>query len=671
MLEMITRRAIAISSVLCCCGLAAVADAQSIRAQQIGGGSFNSPLGAAAAPGDTGRLFVVEQPGTVRIVNLVTNTTVAAPFINLGTTGLNLTAASGERGLLGFAFDPAYATNGRFYVNYTDRVTGATVIRRYTANTPFATSGTANTASGVTLLTFAQPFDNHNGGQLAFGPDGKLYCGSGDGGSGDDPNENAQNLTTPLGKILRFDVNNAAGNFVPADNPFAAGQGGASPYIWAFGMRNPWRLSFDRQTGDLWIADVGQDNREEIDFQPALTAANLATVRNRNYGWDCREGLIATPTGTGDLGCNPNAAGFTNPVFDAPHSNGVCSISGGYVYRGAAIPELQGAYLFSDFCASWVRSFRYAGTGNNLSDARDFTSQLTTTGAVLNGVVSFAEDAAGELYVVSIGGGANSGALYKILPNPNGPSCGCPCTTAGMPVLFSDNFNTNLGWTVATSGTDGGFVRAAPINGGVWTNDPIGDSDGSGQCFVTANRDDNSDVDGGPTSITSPAFDWSGKQISLCYDYFLNLTVVGGSPADSISVEVSSNGLAGPWRQVAVHATNGGFVWRGNVVTQSQLTAAGVTNTTSMRVRFVAADVATASIVEAGIDAFKVFDASPPPTCAADFNGDGDLNPDDLADYIGAFFAIPPTGAADFNGDGTVDPDDLADYIGAFFAGCP
>ncbi|MGQ0628299.1 MAG: PQQ-dependent sugar dehydrogenase [Phycisphaerales bacterium] len=661
-----------VASTLLLAGSATSVVAQSLQSAQVGGTTFNFPVGAAQPPGDSNRLFVIEKTGAIRIIDLASNTVLPTPFIDVGINGLNLSTNANtvgdERGLLGLAFDPNYQSNGRFYLNYTDRTNGSTVIRRYTANAPFATSNTANTGSALNLTTYTQPFSNHNGGQVAFGPDGMLYVGSGDGGSGYDPNENAQNLATPLGKILRFDVNNQAGNFVPADNPYAAGQAGANRYIWAYGMRNPWRLSFDRLTGDLWIADVGQDAREEIDFQPALTAGNLATVRNRNYGWDCREGQIIAPAaGNGDgFGCDGTLPGYTDAVTDVPHANGVCSITGGYVYRGTAIPGLVGKYLFSDYCAGFIRSFRYAGTGNNMADCRDYQTQLAPGGG-FGGVVSLAEDNAGELYIIGIGNTTNTGRVFKILPANDATNCGCPCFTSGMPTLFADTFETNLGWTTASAATDGAWQRGAPINGSVWTNDPIGDSDGSGQCYLTANRDDNSDVDGGSVTLTSPAMNWAGKPVVICYDYFFFL-----NNTDSMTVEVSSNGTAGPWRVVATHNTSGNYAWRHNVITQPMLDAALVTNTANMRVRFVAADTGTASVVEAGVDAFRVFDATPTPPSPTDFNGDGFVEPGDLDEFITAFFSDNEAERAltDFNGDGFVEPGDLDEFITSFFEGC-
>jgi len=585
------------------------ARAQTIRAQLVAGG-LSQPLDFVAPPGDTSRMFIVQQTGEIRIITLANNTIQAGNFLHLGPTangGLNLTQASGEQGLLGLAFHPNFASNGLFFVYYTNITTGASVIARYTANGTPSTSTSANTTSGVILRTVAQPFANHNGGHLVFGPDGRLYIGLGDGGSANDPNELAQNTGSLLGKILRLNVDNAAGNYIAADNPSAQGAGPVAHWldeIWSMGMRNPWRFSFDRQTGDLWIGDVGQDAHEEIDFQPALTAGNLATVGSKNYGWDCREGLFAS-TGT-DRNCTLQGT-FTDPIKDVPNVGSTCSISGGFVYRGSAIPSLQGAYFYSDYCGNWVRSLRYDGA--TVSDEQDWTSQL---GGV-SSIVAFGEDAAGELYIISI-----AGSIYKIVP----PACGCPCELTPQDTLVrQDNFQTDAGWTVVTptsgAATDGFWQRGVPVNDPLYANDPIADSDGSGSCWVTENSATGggstvSDVDNGTTLLMSPALDFvnagggaSGGAITICYDYYCNLSVPDG--LDGVFAEVSSNGTAGPWVRVASHTSSNGTDWTSHAITQAQLTSAGITSTTNMRVRFAASDLGTQALVEGGIDNFKLY----------------------------------------------------------------
>ncbi|OWL98252.1 glucose dehydrogenase [Deinococcus indicus] len=329
----------------------------------------------AHAGDGSGRLFVTQQDGRVRVI--AGGRVQPQVFLDLR----SLTRAGGERGLLGLAFDPAFRTNRRLYVHYTDR-SGNTVLARYTA----AASGTtADPASAKTLFTARQPYSNHNGGQLAFGPDGFLYLGLGDGGSGGDPQNLAQNLSSPLGKLLRFDVSGDAARPAPG-NPFLT-RSGANPNIWAYGLRNPWRFSFDRQTGDLIIADVGQNAFEEIDFQPR------ASRGGENYGWRPREGRQCFEP-------NCSAQGFVDPVLVYGRQEGQ-SVTGGFVYRGAAIPALKGQYVFADFATGTVWA----------APARGQTWTKRTLGRVDN-PSTFGEDERGELYVAEY----SSGRLLKLAP---------------------------------------------------------------------------------------------------------------------------------------------------------------------------------------------------------------------------------------------------------------
>jgi len=346
---------------------------------------LSRPVLVTSPPGDSARLFIVEQTGTIRVVRH--DTLLATPFLDLSA----LVSCCGEQGLLGLAFHPQYHANGRLYVNYTD-TSGDTRVVRYTVS---ADPDVADAASAFPILAQTQPFSNHNGGMLAFGHDGYLYIGLGDGGSGGDPQGNGQDLGTWLGKLLRVDVDGGSPYAVPPTNPFA-GSATARPEIWAYGLRNPWRFSFDRATGDLWIADVGQGSREEIDVQSAGSAGGA------NYGWNVMEG-----TQCYQAGCTP-PAGAVPPVLDYTHDDGSCSITGGYVYRGGAIPALQGAYLYADYCRGWVRSLRYAGGG--VTDLTDRPS-LAPGGPIS----SFGEDARGELYVVEYG---TAGTVYRIVPSP-------------------------------------------------------------------------------------------------------------------------------------------------------------------------------------------------------------------------------------------------------------
>ncbi|HVS13470.1 MAG TPA: PQQ-dependent sugar dehydrogenase [Thermoanaerobaculia bacterium] len=343
------------------------------------------PLGIVD-PGDgSGRLFVVEQDGRIRIWKGAALE--PAPFLDLSAA----VECCGERGLLGLAFHPGYAVNGTFFVNYTRTELGQlqTVISR------FSVSGgdpdVAEPASEHILLTVDQPNANHNAGDLAFGPDGYLYVPLGDGGGGGDPGENGQDLSTLLGSILRIDVDSppdpGLAYAVPSDNPFV-GVAGARPEIWAHGLRNPFRVSFDRATGDLWIGDVGQNAWEEIDLQPASSAGG------ENYGWDCREGAHDYPDPNGDLNATCTGTGYTDPVLEYAHEDAGggfrCSVTGGYRYRGDVEPRLRGVYLYADFCSGEI-----FGTVPRCDGAWE-SRVLVDAGF---NITAFGQDAGGELYV--------------------------------------------------------------------------------------------------------------------------------------------------------------------------------------------------------------------------------------------------------------------------------
>jgi glucose/arabinose dehydrogenase len=344
------------------------------------------PLTAIAHAGDA-RLFLTLQRGQIAI--LQDGSVLPTAFLDIRL----LVSCCGERGLLGLAFHPRYPENGFFFVDYTN-LSGDTVIARYRVSA--GNPNIADPSSGVTLLTIPQPFSNHNGGQLAFGPDGYLYIGMGDGGSANDPMCNAQRDESLLGKILRIDVDANANTppfyGIPPDNPFAA-PGGPRDEIWAKGLRNPWRFSFDRLTGDLYIGDVGQGAREEVDFQPADSDGG------ENYGWKAMEGTACG--GGGTLGCPTgaptcNAAGLTGPILEYPHSGGDCSITGGYVYRGTAIsPRFRGVYVYGDYCTGKIWGATRTVTGS-------WSTALFSPRAA--GLTTFGEDAAGEIYLATDGG---------------------------------------------------------------------------------------------------------------------------------------------------------------------------------------------------------------------------------------------------------------------------
>jgi glucose/arabinose dehydrogenase len=346
-------------------------------------GAFSQPLFVTAPPGDLDRLFVVEKTGRVRVVR--NDALLARAFLDLR----GAVSATGERGLLGLAFHPDYASTGRFYVHFTD-LTGDTRLVRYVVS---ADPDSADPAAADTLLRVDQPFSNHNGGWIGFGPDGFLYMALGDGGSGGDPQGNGQSLATLLGKILRLDVDVPTGYAVPPDNPFV-GVTGARGEIWAYGLRNPWRASFDRLTGDLYIGDVGQSGWEEISVQDGQSTGG------ENYGWRIMEGSHCYPSDPCDM------SGLVLPVYEYPTSEG-CAVTGGYVYRGTAITSLAGHYFFADYCEGFVRSFRYEN--GQIVDLRDWTAAL----AAPTLIASFGEDARGELYVTSL-----SGSVYRFVAAP-------------------------------------------------------------------------------------------------------------------------------------------------------------------------------------------------------------------------------------------------------------
>ena len=334
------------------------------------------PLDIANAGDGGGRLFVAEQGGTIRIVR--GGEVAAQPFLDLSSR----TAAGGERGLLGLAFHPRFPDDPRLFVNYTD-LAGDTVVASYAVSTPGADR--VDPATETVLLRIDQPFGNHNGGGLAIGPDGYLYIAMGDGGSAGDPHDNGQRLDTLLGKILRIDVDDRpAGRAygIPTDNPFV-GRAGARPEAFLYGLRNPWRISFDRATGDLWIGDVGQGASEEIDVLRAGSPGGA------NYGWARMEGFHCYPSGDGCA--RPE---LTLPVAEYGHDLG-CAVTGGAVYRGSAFPALAGGYVFSDACSGllWV-----------IDAARSDRQEPTIVGETGRSIAGFGEDEAGELYAADLGG---------------------------------------------------------------------------------------------------------------------------------------------------------------------------------------------------------------------------------------------------------------------------
>jgi glucose/arabinose dehydrogenase len=389
--------------------------APQLDAMRVAGG-FTAPVYVTAPPGDTSRLFVMQQSGQIRIINLPSRTVNATPYLDISSE----IVYGGEQGLLGLAFDPNYAANGRFYLNYTASGgafgQGVTHIAQLTVS---ADPDIADPASELTLLSFDQPQTNHNGGWIGFSPrsgdEENLYIATGDGGNANDqgpghiePGGNAQNTTTLLGKMLRIHIENAPGTYtIPPDNPFF-GSVTDKQEIWAFGLRNPFRDSFDRRTGTMMIGDVGQDSREELDAQKSSNPGG-----GENYGWRVREGFIQNPAYPSD----PPPPDAIDPIFDYPHTTGQ-TVIGGYVYRGNVISALRGFYVFGDYLGAEGgnnrgRIFVFRYNGSSVSGFKDITAQLFPTAVgnfPLNNPSSFGEDAAGELYITDIG----NGNVYKI-----------------------------------------------------------------------------------------------------------------------------------------------------------------------------------------------------------------------------------------------------------------
>lgn len=441
----------------------AAAEIQFTTARVASGLSF--PVFATAPPGDTSRLFIVEQGanGTarIRILDLSTDTLLTTPFLTI--SGID---AGGERGLLGLAFHPNYATNGYFYVYVSDSPTSNSVWRYQVSAQP----DLADPNSKQPVMSMPDPWSNHNGGWIAFGPDRYLYIATGESGSGV-----AQDISNLLGKMLRIDIDGDAfpgdpnTNYaIPPTNPFVGGPG--ADEIWHLGLRNPWRDSFDRTTGDLYIGDVGQSSFEEIDFQPA-------GVGDLNFGWQCMEGNNCT----GLSGCTCNTPSLTNPITTYTHGQG-CAVMGGYVYRGRALCGMQGTYFFADYCTARIWSLRYGPGG--VTELTDRTAELHPPGSLaINLVSSFGEDQNGELYICD----HYDGELYRIVPgtivdcNLNGADDACDisggtsldadgdgipdeCEPAVVPFCFGDG--TSVTCPCGNSGATGHGCENSAATGG-------------------------------------------------------------------------------------------------------------------------------------------------------------------------------------------------------------
>lgn len=461
---------------------ASTADAQISLVQFAAG--MQEPVDIKNA-GDS-RLFVVERRGNILIYNTA-GTVNPQPFLNIQNI---VESTGGEQGLLGLAFAPDYATSGYFYCYYIQKNTDRIHVSRFSVSASNPDSAVA--ASEQLLLDIYHPYTNHNGGHLAFGPDGYLYIGTGDGGSANDPGHRAQNLDSLLGKMLRIDVSGAGPYSIPTSNPFISNPN-ARDEIWMYGLRNPWRWSFDRFTGNMWIGDVGQNVWEEIDL------AFAGNSGGQNYGWRCYEGLVHT---SGVTVCSPPDT--VNPVYVYSHGGGNCSVSGGYIYRGAKYANMFGKYFFADYCLSDIRYLEANGSGGF-----NHTNLGNLTG-MTNSFSGFGEDQWGELYAADL-----SGRVYKFTGQPCAPVahisdndtiyvCGASSTVLQTPAGQGFNYV----WTYNGSPTGGNSPQLTATQSGTY-NVIVFDA---AACSATS-------TDVYVTFVTPPAVSFTGLDTMYCVNY--------------------------------------------------------------------------------------------------------------------------------------------------------
>lgn len=395
---------------------ALVCNAQTLSVTPYGSG-FSNVVEITHPPADS-RMFIVQKTGAIKILN-TSGTVNATNFLTLTTATIS---TGSERGLLGLAFHPDYATNGYFYVNYTNTA-GNTVVSRYTVS---ANANVADATSAFPIITITQPYSNHNGGNIKFGPDGYLYIGMGDGGSAGDPGARAQNINENLGKILRLDVDSASPYGIPPTNPYVGIAG--NDEIWSVGMRNPWKYSFDMENDDMWIADVGQGTNEEINHMTAPVSPGL------NFGWKCYEGNSVYTAG-----CAVAGTTYTFPVASYTHAGGACSITGGYVYRGSLYPNLVGKYVFADYCTDKIGYVDGAGSAITWT-AAFATGGITTFGQDINGEMFVGGEGATTLFKLvdtSLGINTFEKANFQLLPNPAAEEVFIKSTGLNFPAVVS------------------------------------------------------------------------------------------------------------------------------------------------------------------------------------------------------------------------------------------
>jgi glucose/arabinose dehydrogenase len=683
-----------------------VANGQAFTTQLVASG-FARPLYVTAPPGDINRIFVLEQRGTggvgtnggIRIVNIPQNTVVPTPYLTI----LGVTTGS-EQGVLGLAFHPRFAQNGYFFVNYTNS-SGTTVIARYRVAGDPLTTNTVSPATQQIVLTIAQPFSNHNGGWIGFRPDdtdGLLYIATGDGGSGNDPNNAGQNNNQLLGKMLRIDIDgpdNVPGNADddgfpgdanrlytnPSTNPFFGATAGEDE-IFMTGLRNHWRNAFDRANNDLYVADVGQNAFEEISW----VRGDRPITPIVNFGWRCMEGLQCT----GLTGCTCNAPALTMPVWTYGRSFG-CSITGGEVYRGLEVPALNGSYFFADFCTNTIWSFSYDRSGNAVPSVVNRTTQFDPPGTPsIASITSFGLDALGELYIVD-----QSGEIFRLIRNDG--TRGRDCNANGIDdvddILRGTALDCNGNWIPDSCSTDPSpRINTQPSGISICAGSGISLNVGATTAAGTITyqwRRNGTNISGATNSILSinpatvgDAGSYDVIVTSGCRSVTsnaVNVTVTGapvittdpqsqnGCRDGSAVLTFASTGAAsqswqyrtfsGAWTTVVAGnnpPVSPFFSASGETTTSITLSNLSAASEGTLELRAVAAN--TCGSTESLGATVRV--------CLADFNCDGNQDFFDYLDFVAAFDAELPS--SDVNGDNTVDFFDYLDFVAAFDGEC-
>lgn len=596
------RFAITAAAAACIAGLGTTATGADLTTQRLVTG-LARPVFVCAPFGDSDRIFIVEQrsgsTGRIRVFDRTTNSLLSTPFLSM------TVSTASEQGLLGMAFHPDYANNGYFFVNYTNSG-GSTVIARYQVSG--SNPNVASPSSATTVMTISQPYTNHNGGCIQFGPDGYLWIGTGDGGSGGDPGNRAQDITGQLlGKMLRINVDSLPYT-IPASNPFVGTTG--DDEIYSYGWRNPWRFSFDSLTGDFYSADVGQNAWEEVDVVGGSDGIG------GNFGWRCYEGDHTYNTS----GC-PSSSTMIFPVHEYAQGGSPyrCSITGGVVYRGSEIPDLQGTYFFGDYCSNQIWSFVWDG-GDGINSLQDRTSELAPNAGSIASISSFGEDADGNIYICDLGG-----EVFVIQADaPTGACCvGTSCVT------------------IPEANCDAG--------GGDYQGDFIACT--SELCYPAPANDDcntaTSISSGTSTYSTDYSTDSANSDCGIVRDVWMSYTAdcngtmiitIQGDFFDEVS---------------AVYAGCPGGVGE-TLACDAASYLIPCSSGTNYLVR-----VGSADANDTGTGSINI-NCIPGTTCDGDCNGDGQVNVDDILEMLGQFGAA---GDCDTNGDDIIDVDDLLAQI--------